>query len=291
MRELFQTADLFSGLLPPFPDTVRTVARWHFADVAHIPMQQSQPRGAWSSSAWSTYDPDFYGTPDMASAIRLAREGWIDGAEAAARVHETLKPVIPQRRKLTRYQPAGMVPNVARCVAGNPAHMRIVRTEETSQRPVITLVCGIGAWANVESEAMIAHATAAAGVVDYLESSGYQTEVIALSRAEADAKCIEVATRVKGPGESLNLSVLAFCLGHPAMLRRHVFALRSMTPDMGSSFSSMGRSVSIPTMPDSDTFRIVNPCDYSSDMGVIERFNSMVASLRSQGCPGMPETD
>lgn len=282
MKQIWKTAALFAADLPAITMD-GTTFRYHYADLADMPLMPEKPAGAWDDTAWNDENKFRGGT--MAQAIKLARDGWPEGAVEARKLHSGIVASLPERRRLARYGVAGAVPNVARALAGNPMHMRQMALRETNERPIVTLVCGIGVSASFPAAAMLRHAAAVAAIVDLLESAEFRCEVLVAARLDGRVNA-EIAIRLKAPEQPLNLAVMAFALGHPSMFRRHMFAILQADPDMRPLGTGLGYARKVPAAPERGTFTIGAANQQDEDATPLARFYAILAELALQGCPG-----
>lgn len=202
----------------------RTPKTWRLAssgDEVHVPEQE------WDLKA------------GYAGAVDMALKGWNEGAE---RVQEALK-AFPLQTPApdTRTDVYGFRPHVPRFCAGAPDSMiRHAPVAETGAGKVLTLVIPIIAPWYVSAEHMANFGVAVAQYVNQMEMNGTRVEVIAAMANAWDltgktvngtVQPTESAWRVsqtwtvKNADQPLDLAVVAFAIGHPAMYRRLGFAL------------------------------------------------------------------
>lgn len=281
MTETWKTAALFAADLP----AASNYSRWHFADMADMPLYPLIPATAWNDSAWN--DDDSFRGGSMRHAISLARSGWPVGAETARKLHEGVQAAMPERKRLAAYSVAGSVPSIPRAIAGNPMSMRRIVTKETAQRPIVTLVCDICVGAFFPASGMIAHAAAVAGIVDFLESAGFRCDVLTVARFRGRMSG-EIAVRMKAPEQPLNLAVLAYGLGHPSFFRRHMFAILQADPEMKPLGDGLGTVDRLEPAPELGTFTIGAASTCGDGATAPARFRHILTELARQGCPGVP---
>lgn len=196
---------------------------------AHI--EKMDKKKAWHDSAWEEGDPSWRGTGTMAEALKISREGWKDGATKASRLLGSIMAANPLQKKPVRYGIAGSTPNVPRAIAGDPLNMRIPDMKKASRRPVITLLSNIAANCGHQGEEFTNRAAVVAALVDQIEAAGYCCEIIAFAQAtNYNAFVSRVAVQIKNSNQPLDITRLAFGLGHPAMFRRLVFADWGINP-------------------------------------------------------------
>lgn len=288
MKTIWKTAPLFVGDLPPMGGNYPVAVRWHFADMAALPVPAKPPEGAWGNANNIWCEKSSQRGATMAEARKMAREGWPEGAETARRLHAGMQVSMPQRQRLARFDVAGAVPHVARAIAGNPASMRRLVASETRQRPVLTLVCDISnSWCEAP-ENMLAHAVATAGVVDFLEEGGFRCEVITVARVcRSDVIGTEIAVRLKAAEQPVSLAAMAYGLGHPAFYRRLMFAVWYGHAEVAPIKQGLGGVEVTRPAPEAGTF--TTPASGNNSGDAAARFRVLLATLANQGCPGIPE--
>lgn len=107
--------------------------------------------------------------------------------------------------------------------------------ENNQQGKIITIVCSIGFSAAISPETIIQRGAMVCALIDAIEYAGYRAEVIcnkATSNSSntrdgsnKDNGWLEVDVTLKKANQVLNRIELAFCLAHPAMLRRIMFSV------------------------------------------------------------------
>jgi len=292
-KTVWKTENLFGAWLPAISEEGKgRIVRFHYDDTASLNVPAARPATAWQHSAWDE-GSDWNGTRTMREAIELATNGWIEGAHKAHELREGINAKAPKARMLRRHGMAGATPNVARMLAGNPEHMRILELRAASRTPVLSLVIDIANSSMIDGEEMLAHSAAAAALVDMLEDRGYRCELFAGWRAQEAGNRIvtEIMVRVKMAERSANLGVVAYALGHPAMLRRHGFAVVSAAPECAPLGSYLGYPLELSTagLP-AGTF-VLPPASTARHATAGARFVALVEALRKQGCQGVPEAE
>ena len=284
MPDNFKTDALFVVDLPCMPHGESV--RFHYADMADMPLHARKPDSAWDDTSWDE-DIKFRGGT-MAQAISLARHGWLEGAEQAVALHAGVQATIPTRRKLARYDVAGAVPSIPRALAGNPMGMRRMTARETAQRPIISLVCDICVSSSFPAEDMLRHAAAVAAVVDLLEESGFRCAVLVVARVTSRVNS-EIVVCLKQPEQPLNLSVLAYGLGHPSMFRRLMFSVWQSEKDCEPLGYGLGSVHRLESAPELGTYTIGAASRAGDGVKAPKRFRHILRELELQGCPGIPE--
>lgn len=191
-------------------------------------------------SAWAIGDRNikFTGTASMNEAIALARNGWQDGAEAAAELmaHLALDKPVTRRPKPSL---AGGSVNVGRMLAGDPLHM--VRRQKQPGRKVVTFFVEVSALANVHPMALTVRAAIIGAIVDLMESVGYACNIVATCVSNCDQQAyFQCAVNIKRSNQRLNVPDIIFALGHPSYLRRFMFAMANNRPELRAMWIDQG---------------------------------------------------
>lgn len=293
----------FAPYLPVLSGEAKSVARLHFdnmADFAAV-VPESDPGGdrhcggAWEQAASTA---SFALTKSMTQALKLAREGWEEGAARARPLMEKIKTARPVRKTLSRWDVAGAVPSVPRYLAGNPMHMKTQRLSVSNRQPVVTIVSNWSTPAFVSAKVFESSAVAAAAICDRLEEAGFRVEIIAGRRcaSEIDGEKGHVAetfARIKAPEDSLDLARIAFGLGHPSALRRLSFAICAIHPHMkkathyGQGYASDFDKVERP--PGTYTMPANKGVEANCGSDPLKTFDYVVKHLKKQGCPGLED--
>lgn len=162
-------------------------------------------------------------------ALKLARDGWQDGAN---KLTDTLA-ALPQQdhAPVKRWDVDGNYLSVGRAMSGNPLCMKR-KAKNNGARKAMTLIASISANCNQDAQAMANYGLAVAAYVEQLERQSIPVEVIALWTSKDYSEGIAVGWYVKQANELFNAADMAFSIGHPASLRRIGFALaeRSTSP-------------------------------------------------------------
>ena len=300
----------FAAVLPDLPDNGKPTARLHFDSltelVAFIPPTAPASVKEEDRHHWTKKDESLYGaTKNMREALALARDGWKDGADRARPLLDRVKVARPTRKAFTRYDVAGAVAVVPRYLAGNPLAMKTRQPSVTAQSPVITIVSATSAPWYVRPEDFEFAAVAAAAIIDRLEDAGFRVEVIAGRRESNNANGAgegsgannalgdrsEIYFRLKAAQDALDLDRLVFGLGHPAVLRRLLFAAGSMHPAFKKSLGyCQGYPVSLDNLErPAGTFILPSALSVykGNHKDAVTVFDKAVEVLKAQGCPGL----
>jgi hypothetical protein len=173
-------------------------------------------------------------------AVRMAKEGWPEGAR---RAQQALKAFVPKTPSLAlRTDFYGHMPHVPRYCAGAPDNMIRHHKEPTiGGGRVLTLYVPVNASGHTDAQSMANYGVAVAQYIQQLEADGLRVELYGLSCQQgttgaAKGWVLSFSWLLKRADQPLDLAVVTFGIGHPAMLRRLSFALseRSASPEMSS---------------------------------------------------------
>jgi hypothetical protein len=216
---------------------------WSSPEAMANEIETWNPNKAWCQSGWGSED-GFTGTKNMQEAIALARGGWESGATQASKLMDKIRANHPIQLKKVKYDVVGSVPNVARAIAGNPLNMRCPDITKASRRPIITFLSDICASAHHDSSEFINRAAAVAAVIEQVEAAGYATDVIVFSKSHNGNRINTCSwIQVKNSNQPVDISRIAFGLGHTSMFRRFIFAeegYHSITQSLGHGLGCVG---------------------------------------------------
>lgn len=160
-------------------------------------------------------------------ALKLAREGWLEGAQRAQEALRAFAPKSPAPD--TKVDFYGHMPHVPRYCAGAPDSMLRHTTPPTiGGGRVITLYVAINANCNQRADTMANYGLGVAQYINQLESQGMRVELYACVAQDTSGGAISRVAhswRLKGADQPLDLAVIVFAIGHPAMYRRIWFAM------------------------------------------------------------------
>lgn len=289
----------FSAYIPAHNKAAKSVAALHFGSMAelvsHVPGKKPTGIRVHCDTAWGD-NAEFCGTPNMATATRYALEGWREGAERARPLLEKIKTSRPTRKALVKWSVAGAVPSVPRYLSGDPLHMRTMATAASKKRPVITLLSNWSSPRMVDAKVFESVAVAAAAICDRLEDAGYRVEIIAGRRCSSErggetGHVADLFARIKAPQDVMDLSRVAFGIGHPSALRRLAFAVSAIHPafydatvigqGMPSDFDKSEMPAGTFALPSNK--RVQDACGGDA----LKTFDFVVAELTKNGCPGL----
>lgn len=160
-------------------------------------------------------------------ALKLATVGWPEGVK---QLH-ALASSVPNDVVVTKtYGVAGEQPDVPRYLAGDPFNM-IHRGKSKVPKPTMTIAVNISASAFVTAQEFANYGAAIVALVDHLESRRVRVELIGVFSGSPiqNGDRFAMSWHIKHAEDALDLSAVAFSLGHPAMLRRLGFAFLERT--------------------------------------------------------------
>ena len=210
-------------------DTHAKTARYFFDSIQEAQQWMAQTPRTWSEKASESksqgIDWDLGSTFD--DAMAMARDGWKEGAAKVGKALKQLPQATPAPTKKNSVY--GYRPNAGRYAAGMPDCM-VKRAHDNGAGHVVTLVVPINANAYTSARNMSNFGIAVMHHVRALEAQRTRVEIIvsATSHLQCGTR-VCTAIRVKSASQGMDLSVLAFAMGHPAMFRRIMFGLRERT--------------------------------------------------------------
>lgn len=161
-------------------------------------------------------------------AVRMARDGWLEGAQKLEQYLATLPPKDTAPNLVNDFY--GHMPHVARYCAGAPDSMiRHTREGHNGSGRVLTLYVPVNANAYTTAPAMRNFGLGIAMAINALEQQGTRVELYGMYASAwftgRGAPDVSHVWRIKDADQHLDLAILAFSIGHPAMFRRLGFAL------------------------------------------------------------------
>lgn len=259
-------------------------------------------RQAWHTSAWKETNGHFYGTKNLAEALKMGKEGWKEGADQVYRLRDRILAKHPLIKRPVQYGIVGAVPNIARAVAGNIMNMRIPDSAVSKRRPVITLISDMSAHRGIDKDAISNRAAAVVTIIDQIESKGFACEVLstALTKAgygrESGHKCTNVIV-VKESSQPVDVARIAFSLGHTAFFRRLVFADWGGHKHNEPLSDGLGHTYEFKVKEYNHKGYFVLPsaekqpgCFESEEATETQGLPYLVYELKKQGCPAFPLT-
>lgn len=184
------------------------------------------PRKWPDSSSEANYGEDWTLGANYADAVNMARNGWLEGAERAQGALKAFNAATPHVDTKTDFY--GFRPHVPRFCAGAPDNMiRHTRHEASlGQGRVLTLIVPLFLSAATHARYAANFGVGVAQYVNQLESDGMRVELIGCFVQSNGKFRTSQAVTIKHADQPLDLAVVAFAIGHPAMFRRLGFALQ-----------------------------------------------------------------
>lgn len=169
---------------------------------------------------------DTDGGIDLDTAKRYLRDGWQKGADE---LHQLLAqlPFSSNASGVSHWKMdiAGDMPDVGRYVTGEPAHMR-ARNRQQGNKPTVHLLCNTALMSTVSNRSQKNYWMAVCGLIDWMESRGIRVELDRVGVVESRGIRSFQGWKIKRAEDALDLSALAFALGHPASHRQVVWGMR-----------------------------------------------------------------
>lgn len=176
-------------------------------------------------------------------AKQLAINGWEEGLKEIKKYHSLIIPKITNKILISNkiHSVAGYNVDVGRYLSNDPECFvsREIRVNNSPGK-VFTLVCSISFSSNIQPKIIIQRGAIICALIDAIEYAGHRVEVIfnasmsyrnSSEHLEGKLKnngWLEISTTVKKADQHLTMIELAFCLAHPAMLRRIVFSVAEL---------------------------------------------------------------
>lgn len=208
----------------------------HFENLLDVERHLASTPKLWSCSTSTGHNGDVKWDLGVgfSGAMKLAREGWPEGAED---VGERLTGV-PARAKAKRdaFGVAGYRPDVGRFLSGQPDCM-VTKGELQGNRPAVVLYVAMGGASMITANQFINFGAAVVACIDQIEAAGRRVEVNGTWASDTDKGKIFFSWNVKQAEDPVDLGALAFSLGHPAAARRLAFALAEHSPQRLETYS------------------------------------------------------
>jgi hypothetical protein len=170
-------------------------------------------------------------------ALKLAHDGWPEGVE---NIFADIASLPNKARPERIYDIAGDFADVPRASAGDPFSM-VRRGSGHRQRPVMTIGVNTIASGGTKARVLAMYGAALVSVIDKLENKGIRVELYGMASYQLSPCNVRASWLVKGAGDAVDLSAIAFGIGHPAMMRRLSFAMVERSPArINSSYGQCG---------------------------------------------------
>ena len=174
----------------------------------------------------------WYGGVTWKEACQLATHGWEEGAREVekyrALLYENIAQYLP--RQNIENAVSGYAVDVGAYLSNVPeCFYRREMNEPIANAPVVRIVVSLSFSASVHTEIITKRGAMICAMADAIEQSGYSVEIIGNEAAESWGEKSEINIVLKQSTRALNVATLAFCLAHPAMLRRLLFSAEEKT--------------------------------------------------------------
>jgi hypothetical protein len=173
----------------------------------------------------------------------MALKGWREGLREIEKFRARITPFIAE--KVLRYQQtfavSGYNVDVGSYLANDPeCFVSRIFEERNYPGKIFKIVCSISFSASISPETIIQRGAMICVLIDAIEYAGHRAEVVCNdascsrdSRERREGKFknqgwFEVDVTLKKADQPLEMVELAFCLAHPAMLRRIMFSIAEL---------------------------------------------------------------
>lgn len=207
---------------------------WNYA------MQDSNAR---RKSSRDNYNLQWSGGLTWEQAKQMAISGWRDGMTEIEKYRAKIVPIIAEKvlRPKQFFSVVGYNVDVGSFMANEPECFMSREYEERNYPgKIYKIVVSVSSSAAIKPETIIQRGAMICALIDAIEFAGHRAEVIcnwavSASNYENDRQgknkgrgWLEVSVNVKKTSQPLEMSDLAFCLAHPAMLRKIMFSVAEL---------------------------------------------------------------
>lgn len=194
----------------------------------HAPEQQEQ--SDLGAASLRTDEERWSGTRTMDEAIELARYGWEDGRQRLRQVvgRVAIDQLVGRRPIVeSRLDFAGDEVDIGAYLHGEPEHMVDYQVRQDTHGKQAMMYVNASMSSRVSSERIMQRGGALYAAIEALRTEGYSLGLTMVESTQNNrfSHYAEYQIPVVRPGEYLDIDTAAFCLAHPAFLRRGVFAL------------------------------------------------------------------
>lgn len=224
-----------------------------FASIVHVNSSENNA----ASDSWDL-------KAGWAGAVAMATGGgWEAGAERIRRILEGIESYAPEVEEEANtqaftfeYGEEGDEFDVGALLSGDDRPWLETKFEAT--KPIVRILCDIGASAGVSAEAMLGRGCVMAAVASKLERLGFGVQLFIGFNGNGYGggvtKTHACTVRVKDSDERVDEGILAFWLAHPAAFRRLCFRMIE-----ASHADWLGCGYGTPRQLDSDDFDLISP--------------------------------
>ncbi len=178
----------------------------------------------------------FTKTRSYDEAKDLIKYGYHEDFEKLVELKATLEKYIKMSRMKTRQYNyyVGYAPDVKAYLEGNPLSML---NKETPKRKHVDIYYNSAILGDVSTEQIFNRGAITLSLVEILENMGFSVGLHVFTMSKCNSQVHLAKFSLKEPNERLNIQKLYFPLCHPSFLRRLVFRLREITPDIETAWS------------------------------------------------------
>jgi len=215
----------------------------YFEDLSKFWKYAMQDSNADRKNSRDSSGIEWHGGLTWEQAKQMAVSGWREGMQEIDRYRAKIVPIVTEKvlRPKQIYSVAGYNVDVGSFMANEPECF-LSREYEERNYPgqIYKVVASISFSAAIEPETIIQRGAMICALIDAIEFAGHRAEVICnVSFTKYDSSeyrqgkykeegWFEVSVTVKKVSQPLEMSDLAFCLAHPAMLRRIMFSVAEL---------------------------------------------------------------
>lgn len=212
----------------------------YFDDLSSFWRYAMQDSNAYRKSSRENHSLQWSGGLTWEEAKQMAISGWRDGMNEIEKYRAQILPIIAEKvlRPQQIYTIAGYTVDIGSFLANEPECF-IAREYEEKNYPgrIYKIVCSISFSAAIKPETIIQRGAMICALIDAIEFAGHRAEVICNDAMSAgdygeyrqgknkERGWFETSVTVKKSTQPLEMTDLAFCLAHPAMLRKLMFSV------------------------------------------------------------------
>jgi hypothetical protein len=212
----------------------------YFEDLNQFWQYAMQESKAYRKSSRDTTDLEWHGGLTWEQAKEMAISGWREGMIEIEKYRAKILPIIAEKvlRPKQVHSIAGYCVDVGSFLANEPECFIAHEYEERNYPgKIYKIVCSISFSASISPETIIQRGAMICALIDSIEYAGHRAEVICNDASTVreyseyrqgkrkNEGWFEISVIVKKTSQPLEMTDLAFCLAHPAMLRRIMFSV------------------------------------------------------------------
>ena len=190
-----------------------------------------------SRLASETGDYEFTRTRSLAEAKELIKYGYHEEFEKLVGLKYSLEKYIKMSRMRGKQfnDYVGYAPDVKAYLEGNPLSML---NRQNPQRKHIDIYFNASFLCYVSAPEIFNRGAITLCLIEILENMGFSVDLNIFTMAYCDDQIHYAKFNLKNNSERTNIQKLYFPLCHPSFLRRLVFRLKEVSPDIESSWTS-----------------------------------------------------